>query len=122
MVKDLSLPAKLKKLRLLHGYSQAYVAAKLNISRQAYQHYEGGRRVPNNEYLGLLAELYNLQIYDLLIPDIHLDFPDLVSESPIYPKSYAEMEQKLLKAFRKLNMKDKQRLVKHAEAMVWKKH
>lgn len=122
MVKDLSLPAKLKKLRLLHGYSQAYVAAKLNISRQAYQHYESGRRFPNNEYLGLLAELYNLQIYDLLIPDIHLDFPDLVSESPVYPKSYAEMEQKLLKAFRKLNEKDKRKLVKHAEAMSWKKN
>lgn len=121
MVKDLSLPAKLKKLRLLHGYSQAYVASKLNISRQAYQHYESGRRVPNNEYLGLLAELYNLQIYDLLIPDIHLDFPDLVSEEPLYPKSYAEMEQRLLKAFRRLNDKDKQKLVKHAEAMTWKK-
>ena len=57
-----------------------------------------------------------------MLSDITLDFTDLVSEDPIYPKSVAEMEQKLLKAFRKLNMKDKQRLVKHAEAMVWKKH
>lgn len=120
-MKDLSLPAKLKKLRLVNGYSQAYVASKLNISRQGYQHYESGRRVPSNEYLQLLAELYNLQIYDLLLQDIQLDFPDLVNESPRYPKSYAEMEQKLLKAFRKLNDKDKTRLLKHAETMSWKK-
>ena len=121
MVKDLSLPAKLKKLRIIHGYSQAYVATKLNISRQAYQHYESGRRVPNNEDLNRLAQLYNLQIYDLLLPDINLDFPDLINESPRYPKSYAEMEQRLLKAFRKLNEKDKDKLVKHAETMSWKK-
>ena len=36
--------------------------------------------------------------------------------------TYAEMEQKLLKAFRKLNEKDKRKLVKHAEAMSWKKN
>ena len=121
MIKDLSLPAKLKKLRSIHGYSQAYVAAKLNISRQAYQHYESGRRVPNNDYLSRLAQLYNLQIYDLLLPDINLNFPDIISEAPRYPRSYAELEQRLLKAFRKLNDKDKDNLVKHAEAMCWKK-
>ena len=121
-MKDLSLPEKLKKLRIASGYTQADVADKLNISRQGYQHYESGRRVPNMESLKILADLYHIQIYDLMLSDITLDFTDLVSEDPIYPKSVAEMEQKLLKAFRKLNMKDKQRLVKHAEAMVWKKH
>lgn len=121
MVKDLTLPEKLKRLRLVNGYSQAYVATKLNISRQAYQHYECGRRVPNTEYLKKLAELYNLQIYDLMLSDIKLEFTDLVSEEPVYPKSIAELEQKLLRAFRKLNEKEKRKLVKHAETMVWKK-
>ena len=122
MVKDLTLPEKLKRLRLANGYSQAYVATKLNISRQAYQHYECGRRVPNNDYLQQLAELYNLQIYDLLISDINLEFTDLVSEEPVYPKSIAELEQKLLRAFRKLNEKEKRKLVRHAEALVWRKN
>lgn len=122
MMKDFSLPQKLKKLRIASGYTQSYVAEKLNISRQGYQHYESGRRVPNNEYLQLLADLYNLQIYDLIISDINLEFTDLVSEEPVYPKSVAEMEQKLLKAFRKLSDKDKQKLLKHAETMVWKKN
>lgn len=121
-MKDFSLPEKLKKLRIASGYTQSYVAEKLNISRQGYQHYESGRRVPNNEYLQLLADLYNLQIYDLIISDINLEFTDLVSEEPVYPKSVAEMEQKLLKAFRKLSDKDKQKLLKHAETMVWKKN
>lgn len=121
-MKNLALPEKLKKLRLAKGYSQAEVASKLNISRQAYQHYECGRRTPSTEYVNMLAELYNLQIYDLLLSDITLDFTDQVSEEPFYPQSVAEMEQKLIKAFRKLSEKDKQKLVKHAEAMVWKKN
>ena len=119
---DLSLPEKLKKLRVASGYTQSDVADKLNISRQGYQHYESGRRVPNMESLKTLAELYHLQIYDLLLSDISLEFTDFVSEDVPYPKSIAEMEQKLLRAFRKLNIKDKQRLVKQAETMVWKKH
>jgi len=121
MMKDLSLPKKLKKLRLASGYTQAEVADRLNISRQGYQHYESGRRVPNMEYLQLLADLYHLQIYDLLISDITLEFTDHVSEDPVYPKSVAELEVKLLRAFRKLSERDKQKLVKHAETMVWKK-
>ena len=121
-MKDSVLSEKLKKLRLANGYSQAEVARRLNISRQGYQHYESGRRMPGTEYLKLLADLYNLQIYDLLISDITLDFTDHVSEEPVYPKSVAELEQRLLKAFRKLNDKDKQKLVKHAETMVWKKN
>ena len=122
MVKDLTLPEKLKRLRLANGYSQAYVATKLNISRQAYQHYECGRRVPNTEYLKMLADLYNLQVYDLLLSELKLEFTDIISEEPVYPKSAAELEQKLLKAFRKLNEKQKHKLVKHAETMVWKKN
>jgi len=120
-MKDLILPGKLKKLRLASGYSQAELARRLNISRQAYQHYESGRRTPSIEYIRMLAELYNLQIYDLLISDISLEFIDQVSEEPVYPQSVAELEQRLVKAFRKLNDKEKQKLVKHAETMVWKK-
>lgn len=120
-MKNLVLSEKLKKLRLAKGYSQEEVARQLNISRQAYQHYECGRRTPNAEYLRMLAELYNLQIYDLLISDISLEFADQVSEEPIYPQSVAELEQRLIKAFRKLTEKEKQKLVKQAEAMVWKK-
>lgn len=121
-MKDSVLSEKLKKLRLTNGYSQAEVARRLNISRQGYQHYESGRRMPGAEYLKLLADLYNLQIYDLLISDITLEFPDQVSEDPVYPRSVAELEQRLLKAFRKLNDKDKEKLVKYAETLFWKKN
>ena len=119
---DLSMPEKLKKLRLASGYTQADVADKLNISRQGYQHYESGRRTPSTETLNALAEIYHIQIYDLILSDIPLNLTDIVSEDPVYLKSVAEMEQKLLKAFRKLNMQEKQILLKHAEALVWKKH
>jgi len=120
MIRDLTLPEKLKKLRLAHGYSQDYVASKLNISRQGYQHYESGRRTPSNDYLLMIAQLYNLQLYDLLLSDITLDFSNCLGEELVYPQSVAEMEQRLLKAFRKLKDKEKLKLVKHAETMVWK--
>lgn len=120
MNQDLTLAEKLKKLRLAHGYSQDYVASKLNISRQGYQHYESGRRTPSNDYLLMIAQLYNLQLYDLLLSDITLDFSNCLGEELVYPQSVAELEQRLLKSFRKLKSKEKLRLVKHAEAMVWK--
>lgn len=62
-----SLPERLKELRNDHNYSQAYIAQKLNISRQTYSHYETGRINPPTDSLRALAELYNISM-DVLIP------------------------------------------------------
>ena len=52
----------LKSLRLQNHYTQAYIAAKLGISRQGYCHYEYGHAIPNTESLLILSELYNIPI------------------------------------------------------------
>lgn len=63
-----NLSEYLKELRSVHEYSQAYVAEKLNISRQTYSHYETGRITPPPESLYALARLYHVSV-DMLLSD-----------------------------------------------------
>ncbi len=61
-----SLPARLKELRKLHGYTQDYVAAALGIVRQTYSHYETGRRIPKYDVLFKISELYSISLDNLM--------------------------------------------------------
>lgn len=57
---------KLKEVRLRKGKSQQSVAEYLGITRQAYSHYEVGRRKPDYETLLKLSEFYEISVLDLL--------------------------------------------------------
>lgn len=61
-----NLSESLKELRSVYEYSQAFVAEKLNISRQTYSHYETGRITPPPESLCALAQLYQVSV-DMLL-------------------------------------------------------
>lgn len=50
----------LKRLRKTFNYTQEFAASKLDISRQAYSHYENGRAIPPNDTIYKLASLYNV--------------------------------------------------------------
>lgn len=50
----------LKSLRKANGYTQEFVASYLDISRQAYSHYETNRVTPPNDICCKIAKLYNL--------------------------------------------------------------
>jgi len=50
----------LKSLRKVNGYTQEYVASYLDISRQAYSHYETNRVTPPNDICCKIANLYHL--------------------------------------------------------------
>lgn len=63
-----NLSEYLKELRSVYEYSQAFVAEKLNISRQTYSHYETGRITPPPESLYTLAQLYHVSV-DMLLSD-----------------------------------------------------
>ena len=67
------LPAKLKELRTVYGYTQDYVASALGVVRQTYSHYETGNRTPSSETLFKLAGLYNISVDDLMQLTIELD-------------------------------------------------
>ncbi len=67
----------LKILRLQHGYTQTYVANKLNIRQNTYSQYETGARELPIQALVDLAVLY----------DVSADFIiGLTSEETPYPR------------------------------------
>lgn len=63
---DKSLGQYLKELRGANNYTQEYIASYLNITRQAYSHYETGRVSPNTETLCKISDFYNVPISILL--------------------------------------------------------
>jgi transcriptional regulator with XRE-family HTH domain len=56
---------KLRRIREIYGYSQEYVADRLGISQPAYWQKENGKRMPSDERLEQIADLYKLTIADL---------------------------------------------------------
>ncbi len=56
---------KLRRIREIYGYSQEYVADRLGISQPAYWQKENGKRMPSEERLVQIADLYNLTVADL---------------------------------------------------------
>lgn len=64
------LAANLRLLRHVHGFSQEYVCARLNISRSAYRAMESGSRLPDIVTLHFLSALYGVDIDVLLTFDI----------------------------------------------------
>lgn len=61
-----TLEQYLRDLRSSCGYSQKYVAAHLNITRQTYSHYETGRITPPINSLYNLSKLYGIPIDNFL--------------------------------------------------------
>lgn len=64
------LSEKLVALRKEHGYSQLYVAERLNVSRQAISRWEVGSSVPSTENLMELSRLYGVSLDELVGHDI----------------------------------------------------
>ena len=56
----------LKNLRLDHGLTQAELAERVHVTRQAVSRWETGETVPNTETLKLLSRLYDVSINTLL--------------------------------------------------------
>lgn len=65
MYKD-TFPERLKKARKNSGFTQVEVAKELKITQPTLACYEKGRREPNLEMLGSLAEFYGVSVDWLL--------------------------------------------------------
>lgn len=57
---------KIRKLREIHGYPQEYVAFQMGISQAAYSRKESGSTALSITCLTKLAELYQLNLVDLI--------------------------------------------------------
>lgn len=61
-----SLAEKLVSLRKSRGLTQAQLAERMNVSRQAISRWETGESVPSVTKLKFLSELYDVSVEDLL--------------------------------------------------------
>lgn len=61
-----SFPSKLKKARNETGFTQREVAKELDIPQPSIARFETGKRYPDIEQLGLLADFYGVSVDWLL--------------------------------------------------------
>ena len=73
----------LRKLRIANNYTQEYVAKHLEVTRQAYGHYENGVTTPDIYTLTKLANLFQVPI-TTLIPSTQYSEPTLFKEDAHY--------------------------------------
>ena len=76
------LKENLMLLRTIHGFSQEEVAARINISRQAYAKWESGATVPDIEKCALLARVYGVTL-DSLIKDEKVEGIGTIPPAPM---------------------------------------
>ncbi len=94
---------RLKKIRKEKGISQKELSEVLNISHQAYNHYETGVRKPSLEVLISLADYFNVSTDYLLgrdkTPETNID------SSQYKTNELDEDEQDVLNALNKIKSK-----------------
>ncbi|MEW4154279.1 helix-turn-helix transcriptional regulator [Bacillus thuringiensis] len=54
-------------IRKMKGYTQSYVAQKLDCHKSTYGHMERGLRQPSIDKLGKLSEIYGVSTDELLV-------------------------------------------------------
>ena len=90
----MTLGEKLTQARKAAGLTQADVAAKLDVSRQAVSRWESGRSKPSTERLLTLGELYGVSIDRLLnqadtpvaAVEAISDLPEVAPTEPVVPE------------------------------------
>ncbi len=63
------LGKKLKSLRTAKGFSPDIVAERIGVSKSTYGRYERDETTPDLKSLEMLAQLYEIEIYELLTDD-----------------------------------------------------
>lgn len=91
------LPLKLVELRKQHNYTQEYVSSYIHISRGGYSQYETGKRIPSSESLLKLAELYNINIDQLINQNILSISDSILSDSSAEYSSEHSIDINMLK-------------------------
>ena len=69
---------KIKQYRLVNGWTQQELGAKIGISKNAIGNYEKGFRSPKKDTMFDLANAFNISIDDLF-PPIQKDIPSTTS-------------------------------------------
>lgn len=101
------LSENIKTLRKQKGYSQEQLADRLNVVRQTVSKWEKGYSVPDADMLEELADIFEVQVGDLLGKEIltqekTTDIGELVKQLTILNEYFAEKVRKRKKAKRVL--------------------
>lgn len=110
---QMRLAANLKQLRTIKGYSQAFLAQKLQMDRSVLALYESGKRCPDPETLYSLAQIYGLSVEILLITN-----PEFIAEEVTGRRASEKGEQELLHLFQRLSAFSRGRLLEKAEDLL----
>ncbi len=84
-----NLAAKLRELRLAHGYKQADIAAAIDIKQGTYSNYEIGKRTPGTLVIYRIANFYGMLADDLLKMCIPLD-DEIFYDAPVPGDSHGD--------------------------------
>ena len=88
-MKEKRLGQYLRALRKTNGYTQEFIASYLDISRQAYSHYETNRVIPPNDICYKIAHLYGISTDKI----INFSLPEnIVTEKVSLSVSYDKVE------------------------------
>lgn len=79
---NVQLAKNLKTLRKKYNYTQKQLSSILNITRQAYSHYEQALREPDLSILIRFSDFYKVTLDDLVAGVIHCD--QIQESVPIY--------------------------------------
>lgn len=103
-------PHRLRELRTERGWSQAELAAKIDSDARQVSRYEGGKVAPSLEAVVRIADVFNVAVDYLVIPD--------ASRRPLHAPENALADQ--LAAFATLDPDDQAALLKVLDALVTK--
>ena len=106
------LASNLKRLRASYGFSQAELAARLQIDRSLYALYESGKRCPDPELLYDVARIFGIRMEILLDSD-----PEIVASQADCSSLCGEEALKLLAIYQRLSPFSKGALMERAEIL-----
>lgn len=95
-----NLHTTLRDIRIEKGYSQAAIAEKLNISRQAISRWENGYSYPDLDNLKLLSQIYNIPVDVLLEGKTHNAKADLNIYKPASQTRHPKFLHKSIRALK----------------------
>lgn len=66
----LSIGANLKRIRINKGITQKELAEKVGLVYSSYSNYENGNRIPSKKTLEKIAEVLNVDIFELMYDEL----------------------------------------------------
>jgi transcriptional regulator with XRE-family HTH domain len=90
---------KIRKIRELKGFTQDYLAQKLNISQRAYSKIERGETKVDNERIGEVSEILEVDPIDLLVFDESYIFNNCVQAGGKFNHFINQLPEKLIEQY-----------------------